>query len=41
VNGESREFPILQRLIRTGKSLAGREAQLQDPGFAVEDLLQT
>jgi NADPH-dependent 2,4-dienoyl-CoA reductase/sulfur reductase-like enzyme len=41
VNGESREFPILQRLIRTGKSLAGREAQLQDPGFAVEELLQT
>lgn len=39
VNGESRDLPILQRLIRTRKTLVGREAQLRDPGFAIGSLL--
>lgn len=39
VNGDSRELPILQRFIRTGTILVDREAQLQDPGFAIEALL--
>ncbi len=38
VNGESREFPALQQLIRARMSLVGREAQLQDPAFLVKDL---
>lgn len=36
VNTGSKEFPILQRLIRLKKDLAGKEAQLQDPTFAIE-----
>ncbi len=39
VNGESREFPTLQHLIRARRRLGGREAQLQDPAFPVKDLL--
>jgi hypothetical protein len=39
VNGDSRELPILQRLIRTGVILVDREAQLQDRGFAIKGLL--
>jgi 3-phenylpropionate/trans-cinnamate dioxygenase ferredoxin reductase subunit len=39
VNGESREFPALQHLIRARMRLVGHEAHLQDPVFPVEDLL--
>ena len=39
VNGDSTDLPILQRLIRTRKTLVGREAQLQDPAFAIKSLL--
>ena len=38
VNGDPGELPILQGLIRTHRVLAGREAQLQDPRFAITDL---
>jgi hypothetical protein len=39
VNGDSTDLPILQRLIRTRKTLVGREPQLRDPAFAIESLL--
>lgn len=39
VTGDSGELPTLQRLIRTGTILVGREAQLQDPGFAIKGVL--
>ncbi len=39
INTSSKEFPILQRLIRQKKDLAGKEAQLQDPTFALKGLL--
>jgi NADPH-dependent 2,4-dienoyl-CoA reductase/sulfur reductase-like enzyme len=39
VNGESREFPTLQQLIRTRTTLVDRDAQLQNPAFPVKDLL--
>lgn len=39
VNTGSKEFPILQRLIRQRKDLTGKEAQLQDPNFAIKGLL--
>jgi len=39
VNAGSKEFPILQRLIRQRKDLTGKEAQLQDPTFAMKGLL--
>lgn len=39
VNGESRELPTLQHLIRARMALVGREAQLQDVAFPVKDLL--
>ncbi len=39
INGDSKELPILQRLIRARTSLVGREEQLQDPGIAVDGLL--
>jgi len=39
VNTGSKEFPILQRLIRQKKDLAGKEAQLQDPAFLFKTLL--
>jgi NADPH-dependent 2,4-dienoyl-CoA reductase/sulfur reductase-like enzyme len=39
INTDSREFPALQRLIRSKKDLAGKEAQLQDPTFAIRGLL--
>ncbi len=39
VNGESRELPTLQHLIRARMTLVGREAQLQDVAFRVKDLL--
>lgn len=32
-------YTTLQRLIRTRKTLAGREAQLRDPAFAIRSLL--
>jgi 3-phenylpropionate/trans-cinnamate dioxygenase ferredoxin reductase subunit len=38
VNGDSTELPILQRLIRTGVILVGREPQLQDPRRGIQDL---
>jgi NADPH-dependent 2,4-dienoyl-CoA reductase/sulfur reductase-like enzyme len=38
VNGDSKDLPILQRLIRTGKILVGRQQSLQDPGYALKDL---
>jgi NADPH-dependent 2,4-dienoyl-CoA reductase/sulfur reductase-like enzyme len=39
VNTGSKEFPILQRLIRQKKDLAGKEAQLQDPTFLFKTIL--
>jgi NADPH-dependent 2,4-dienoyl-CoA reductase/sulfur reductase-like enzyme len=39
VNGDSRELPILQRLIRSGAILDGREEQLHDPAYAIAGLL--
>jgi hypothetical protein len=39
VNADSKVFPILQSLIRTRTSLAGRDSELQDPAFAIERLL--
>ncbi len=39
INTGSKEFPILQRLIRQKKDLTGKEAQLQDPTFALKGLL--
>jgi 3-phenylpropionate/trans-cinnamate dioxygenase ferredoxin reductase subunit len=39
VNTGSKEFPILQRLIRQKKDLAGKEAQLQDPSFLIKTIL--
>jgi NADPH-dependent 2,4-dienoyl-CoA reductase/sulfur reductase-like enzyme len=39
VNTSSKEFPVLQRLIRLKKNLIGKEAQLQDPTFAIKALL--
>ena len=38
VNGDSKGLPALQRLIRSGTILVGREAQLQDTTFAIEGL---
>jgi NADPH-dependent 2,4-dienoyl-CoA reductase/sulfur reductase-like enzyme len=38
VNTGSKEFPALQRLIRQKKDLAGREAEIQDPTFALKGL---
>ena len=39
INTGSKEFPVLQRLIRLKKNLTGKEAQLQDPTFAIRALL--
>jgi NADPH-dependent 2,4-dienoyl-CoA reductase/sulfur reductase-like enzyme len=39
VNASSKEFPILQRLIRHKRDLAGKELQLQDPTYAIKELL--
>ena len=39
INTGSREFPVLQTLIRRRKDVTGREAQLQDPAFAIKALL--
>ncbi len=39
INTSAKEFPILQRLIRHKKDLTGKEAQLQDPTFAMKGLL--
>ena len=39
INAGSKEFPPLQRLIRGKKDLTGKEAQLQDPAFAIKGLL--
>jgi NADPH-dependent 2,4-dienoyl-CoA reductase/sulfur reductase-like enzyme len=38
VNADLKELPILQRLIRTGAILDGREEQLRDPAFAIAGL---
>jgi len=38
VNGDSRERPVLQRLIRTGAIPYGREEQLRDPAFGIAGL---
>ena len=39
VNTGSKEFPVLQRLIRLKKDLTGKEAHLQDPSAALKALL--
>ncbi len=39
VNTGAKEFTTLQRLIRQKKDLSGKELQLQDPTFAVKQLL--
>lgn len=39
VNTDSKEFPKLQRLIRRGVDLGGRDAELQDPTFELKTLL--
>jgi len=39
INTNYKEFPTLQRLIRTKKDLTGKEAELQDPTFAIKGLL--
>lgn len=39
VNASSKEFPILQRLIRHKRDLTGKELQLQDPTYAIKGLL--
>ncbi len=39
VNAGSKEFPTLQRFIRQKKDFTGQEAQLQDPAFAIKQLL--
>ena len=39
VNASAKEFPVLQRLIRHKKDLAGKEIQLQDPTFAIKGFL--
>lgn len=39
INTPSKEFPVLQRLIRHKKDLTGKEAQLQDTTFAIKELL--
>jgi NADPH-dependent 2,4-dienoyl-CoA reductase/sulfur reductase-like enzyme len=39
VNTSAKEFPALQRLIRRRADLAAKEAQLQDPQFALRSLL--
>ncbi|MCI0529216.1 MAG: FAD-dependent oxidoreductase, partial [Nitrospira sp.] len=39
INTPSKEFPALQRLIRQKKDLSGKVAQLQDPAFAIKQLL--
>lgn len=40
VNANAAELPTLQRLIRGGMNVGGCEEQLQDPGFAIESLLE-
>jgi NADPH-dependent 2,4-dienoyl-CoA reductase/sulfur reductase-like enzyme len=39
INTGAKEFPTLQRLIRTKKDLTGKEPQLQDPTVAMKGLL--
>lgn len=39
INTNAKEFPTFQRLIRNKKNLAGKEAELQDPTFAIKGLL--
>src|SRR5579884_1041258 len=39
VNGSSREFPPLQRLIKQKKDLSGKEAQLEDPSIPIKSVL--
>jgi len=39
INTGSKEFPVLQRLIRHKKDLSGKEVHLQDPTFGVKALL--
>lgn len=39
IKGSAKEFPPLQRLIRSRKNLAGQETRLQDPTFATKGLL--
>lgn len=39
INTGAKEFPALQRLIRTKKDLTGKEAQLRDPTVAMKGLL--
>jgi len=39
INTSSKDFPILQRLIRQKKDLTGKESQLQDPTFAIKTLV--
>jgi NADPH-dependent 2,4-dienoyl-CoA reductase/sulfur reductase-like enzyme len=39
INTSAKEFPVFQRLIRRKTDLTGKEAQLQDPTFAIKGLL--
>jgi NADPH-dependent 2,4-dienoyl-CoA reductase/sulfur reductase-like enzyme len=39
INGNAKDFPILQRLIRGKKDLASKIAALEDPDFSLRDLL--
>jgi 3-phenylpropionate/trans-cinnamate dioxygenase ferredoxin reductase subunit len=38
VNSNPKEFPILRRLIRTGTSLIGKQAELADPQYPLRTL---
>jgi NADPH-dependent 2,4-dienoyl-CoA reductase/sulfur reductase-like enzyme len=39
INASARDFPVLQKLIRTRKDLSGRKKELADPAFALRGLL--
>ena len=39
INTGAKEFPALQRLIRTKRDLTGKELQFQDPAVAIKGLL--
>lgn len=38
INTDAREHPLLQRLIRSGTNIAGKENDLVDPRFAIQGL---
>lgn len=39
VNGSAKDFPTLQRLIRSKRDLSGKESHLQDPAASLKSLL--